>query len=130
MPELREHPEGPVRLLGFWGSPENRELPNPADLVDPEWHEAERLSVADYLDHGQVAGRWMGSSRCRLCSRPNGSRDFTDGYYLWPEGLSHYILDHGVRLPAEFINHIERRRDVFDELDRDVTWWRENAART
>ncbi|MBV6703352.1 hypothetical protein KV557_40810 [Kitasatospora aureofaciens] len=56
MSELSEHADRPVRLLGFWGSPENQKLPNPADLVDPAWDKAERMWVADYLEHGLVAG--------------------------------------------------------------------------
>ncbi|MBP0451611.1 hypothetical protein J5Y04_18965 [Kitasatospora sp. RG8] len=107
MPELGEPVDRPVRLLDFWVTPENQTLPNPADLVDPGWEESERYWVADYLNHGLVAGSWMGASRCRLCSCSNGSRDLTDGYYLWPEGLGHYVLDHDVRLPAEFLDHIE-----------------------
>ncbi|MEV4556282.1 hypothetical protein AB0K51_04695 [Kitasatospora sp. NPDC049285] len=86
--------------------------------------------IADYLDHGQVAASWMGASRCRLCSRSNGSRDLTDGYYLWPEGLAHYVLDHGVRLPAEFVDHVEQRARDLEELERDSSWWRLNAVRT
>lgn len=130
MPELGEPADRPVRLLGFWGTVGNRTLPNPADLVDPAWEESDRDWVADYLNHGQVAGSWMGASRCRLCSRLNGSRDLTDGYYLWPEGLAHYVVDHAVRLPAEFLKHIERRLDALDELERDSSWWRQNFART
>ncbi|MGW9212014.1 hypothetical protein ACWGR4_34225 [Embleya sp. NPDC055664] len=99
-------------------------MPDPADLVDTEWDVSERAWVADYLDHGQVAASWMGASRCRLCSRPNGSRDLSDGSYLWPEGLSHYVLDHAVRLPAEFFEHIEQRLQALDDLQRDGTWWR------
>lgn len=130
MSELRDDADRPVRLLGFWGTPENQTLPNPADLVDAAWDEAERLWVSDYLDHGQVAGSWMGASRCRLCSRSNGSRDLTDGYYLWPEGLGHYVLDHGVRLPAEFLDHIEQRSQDLEDLERDGSWWQRNAAST
>ncbi|GAA2788193.1 hypothetical protein RMN57_36955 [Kitasatospora sp. CM 4170] len=130
MSEPRDNADRPLRLLGFWGPSENRTLPNPVDLVDPVWDEAERLWVADYLDHGQVAASWMGSSRCRLCTRLNGSRDLTDGYYLWPEGLAHYVLDHGVRLPAEFIDHIEQRSQALENLERDASWWQLNAART
>jgi hypothetical protein len=123
MSELREPTGRPVRLLGFWETPENQTLPNPADLVDAGWDESERLWVADYLVHGQVAGSWMGASRCRLCSRANGSRDLTDGYYLWPEGLAHYALDHGVKLPVEFLDHIEQRLQALEDLKRDASWW-------
>ncbi|MFF7456750.1 hypothetical protein [Kitasatospora sp. NPDC008115] len=65
----------------------------------------------------------MGVSRCRLCSRANGSRDFTDGRYLWPEGLAHYVLDHNVRLPDEFLEHIDQRLHMLDELETDEAWW-------
>ncbi|GHH82592.1 hypothetical protein GCM10018781_67830 [Kitasatospora indigofera] len=130
MSEPREDTGRPVRLLGFWGTPENRTLPDPAGLVDAAWEESERHWVSDYLDHGQVAGFSMGVSRCRLCACVNGSRDLTDGYYLWPEGLGHYVLDHGVRLPAEFVEHIGHRLQALEDLARDSSWWPRNAART
>jgi hypothetical protein len=116
-----------VRLLGFWASPGSDGLPDPAVLVDAGWDEAERQWVADYLERGQVAASYMGGSRCRLCARLNGSRDLTDGAYLWPEGLAHYVLEHAVRLPAEFLAHIERRLERLDELERDGLWCRSNA---
>ncbi|MFC8454590.1 hypothetical protein [Kitasatospora sp. NPDC057223] len=117
-------------MLGFWGTPDDRTLPNPAALVDAAWDETERQWLPDYQDHAQVAGSWMGASSCRFCARVNGSRDLTDGYYPWPEGPGHYVLAHGVRLPAEFFDHIEQRLQTLEELARDGTWWRQNAART
>ena len=130
MPDLREPADRRVRLLGFWVTRENRTLPDPADLVDAEWDESERRWVADYLQRGQIAAAWMGVSRCRLCACVNGSRDLTDGYYLWPEGLGHYVLDHGVGLPAEFLAHIDQGLQNLEGLERDGSWWRRNAART
>ncbi|GAA1216661.1 hypothetical protein GCM10009665_03160 [Kitasatospora nipponensis] len=130
MSELREGADRPVRMLGFWGTSADRTLPDPADLVDAGWDESEREWVAGYLNDGQVARSWMGASRCRLCACLNGTRDLTDGYYVWPEGLGHYVLDHGVRLPAEFLVHIEQRLQALDEVVRDSSWWRRNAART
>lgn len=118
-----------VRLLGFWASPGSDVLPDPADLVDAAWDEDERRWVADYLDRGQIAAEFMGASRCRLCACFNGSRELTDGAYLWPEGLAHYVVEHGVRLPAEFLAHIERRLRALEELERDGSWWRANAKR-
>ncbi|WP_052434530.1 hypothetical protein [Streptacidiphilus melanogenes] len=103
-------------------------MPNPADLVDPGWDVSERQWVADYLAHGQVAASWMGVARCRLCLRVNGSRDLTDGSFLWPEGLPHYVLDHAVRLPSAFLDHIVRRLQALDQLARDGSWWRSHAA--
>ena len=31
----------------------------------------------------------------------------TDGTWLWPVGLVHYVRDHYVRLPHEFVSHAE-----------------------
>lgn len=35
-----------------------------------------------------------------------GSRELTDGEWVWPEGLSHYVREHGVGLPEQFISHV------------------------
>jgi hypothetical protein len=32
-----------------------------------------------------------------------GGRDLTDGVWMWPEGLAHYVERHAVRLPDEFV---------------------------
>jgi hypothetical protein len=34
-----------------------------------------------------------------------GCRDFTDGKWVWPEGLYHYVEMHDVRLPDVFVVH-------------------------
>ena len=34
-----------------------------------------------------------------------GSRDLTDGIWVWPEGLAHYVDIHSVGLPEEFTKH-------------------------
>lgn len=52
----------------------------------------------------------MGCSKCRICGKDNGSAEFTDLVYLWTEGLSHYVKDHDVKLPLEFLNHIDNNR--------------------
>jgi hypothetical protein len=47
--------------------------------------------------------RFRGLSPCRFCGRHNGSAEFTDDSYYWPEGLVHHITEHDVRLPEEFV---------------------------
>jgi hypothetical protein len=55
----------------------------------------------------------------------------TDGVYCWPEGLAHYINEHDVRLPAEFVAHVRKShhllsaapRPTFDHVgQRDRSW--------
>lgn len=95
--------------IGFWatkpGDPSG--LPHPKDLVDNEWDPSERESVASYLDSGETVNSYRGFSFCRFgCGCfAMGSRDLTDGTYLYPEGYSHYLREHGVKPPQEFIDH-------------------------
>jgi len=40
---------------------------------------------------------------CRFCGREIGFRELTDGRWVWPEGLGHYVEAHDVRLPEAFL---------------------------
>lgn len=46
--------------IGYWRNDEYPELPNPADLVDPEWDEDKRMAVSGYLASGTIRTAWMG----------------------------------------------------------------------
>ena len=105
-----------VTLIGFWRSERTPGWPDPVDFIDEDWDLSERQQVSDYLDHGGVQVPWMqmGWSWCRICSTEdgdepyssNGTGEFSDGVYLWPEGLSHYVRDHSVRLPRDIVTHM------------------------
>lgn len=113
-------------LIGYWDGPETRPgWPRAEDFVDPEWNAEDREEVVDYLRRGHVARSFMGESRCRLCAQPNGSLEFSDGVCVWPEGLSHYLSDHTVRLPERFVQHVRARLAALEEADRDEEWWAE-----
>jgi hypothetical protein len=60
-----------------------------------------RIFAAEGSNRGHSAVSW-----CRFCGAENGSSERSDGVYLWPEGLAHYIRRHNVRLPAAVIEHI------------------------
>ena len=49
----------------------------------------------------------MGYSWCRFrCGIPDrelGCSEMTDGVWIWPDGLAHYVEVHGVPLPEEVI---------------------------
>ena len=117
-----------LRRIGYWRSEEDDRWPDPHALVDEAWDERERELTALYLRAGFIAQAFLGMSVCRLCGKPNGSVEFTDGVYVWPEGLAHYVLDHSVRLPDEVLAHIERRHHELASLDVDDDWWLEAAA--
>lgn len=92
-----------LRLIGYWQEKSDDGWPDPHALVDHGWDECERDRVAFYLQWQRGLGPWAasGPSKCRLCGQLNGAAEFTDGVYLWPEGLAHYVRDHAVRLPDE-----------------------------
>ena len=128
----------PLTLIGYWASKEEPEWPNPTDLVDPSWDADELSLVAGYLDRGMVPWIQLGISTCRLCGAENRCAEVTDGTYVWPEGLSHYVREHSVRLPSRVVGHILEQKDPLksdphedsfwpDQVD--STWWRSIASR-
>jgi hypothetical protein len=118
--------------------PENDEpsvtWPDPAAFVDTTWSTEERSAVASYLDAGEPVLLFCGISSCRLCGGANGCGERSDGSYLWPDGLTHYVRDHSVRLPDEVLQHVLRQQRIGDRapidteaiqrMPLDTVWWR------
>jgi hypothetical protein len=105
-----------LRLIGYWCSLEV-DWPDPARFVDPAWDPAVRIAVVSYLRlrGGRAPWNSVGYSWCRFrCEmrRRVGTGEYTDGTYIWPEGLAHYVEQHGVRLPDEFVSHVLKDSSV------------------
>jgi hypothetical protein len=49
-----------------------------------------------------------------------GDSDLTDGTWLWPQGLVHYVAVHGVALPQEFVAHVSAKGGVVSDLSDDL----------
>jgi hypothetical protein len=79
--------------------------------------------------NGTILACAAGVARCRLCGRANGAVEFTDGMYVWPEGLAHYVGDRSVRRPQIFIDHVHRTLDELANAHADVAWWRSVTLR-
>lgn len=87
-------------------------LPSVFDHIDSTstWDSKERDQVARYIADARFRREtYMGDSVCRMCGKANGSADFSDGKYIWPEGLAHYVTAHRVRLPSKFVQHVLRK---------------------
>ena len=68
--------------------------------------------VARYLESGLVLRTYLGFSTCRCCGLTGvamGSKDLTDGAWVWPEGLAHYLRVHSLSLPNEFLETMKQR---------------------
>lgn len=103
-----------LKAVGFWlpnsdwPPTEDRDMPDPRWLVRRGWRRKERRQILAYLSSGHVYDRYAGFSYCRfrLCLTPcpfMGDADLTDGVWVWPQGLAHYVRRHSVCLPDEFI---------------------------
>lgn len=107
-----------LEALGYWFNPHAPSArPRPQALVG-RWSAARRAAVVAYLRAGATFERYDSGSFCRFdCgvgARELGRRDLFDGRWLWPEGLAHYVLVHGVRLPERFVRHAVRRGPATD----------------
>jgi hypothetical protein len=109
-----EKPAGPKALpaIGLW-SDSPRGGVDPRLLVDPAWAGNDRARLVEYLSNGVEWCAYLGFSFCRFqCGIPNdqmGSTTLTDGSWLWPEGLPHYVASHGIALPDAFLDHARAR---------------------
>lgn len=113
----------PVRAIGYWcpsglppsrpsfRRPSNAVFPDPQRLICPGRYPADREAIAGYLRNGREYAKWRGVSYCRFgCGIDDfamGSRCLTDGEWVWPEGLSHYVEAHSVLLPEDFTRMAE-----------------------
>jgi hypothetical protein len=94
-----------MKLIGYWL----------VDLFDDEFIAPQEFAtripdevrerVAKYLDSGLLAAQYRGFSQCRYyCGLDhNGNCELSDGEWQWPSGLAHYVREHGVPLPQEFV---------------------------
>jgi serine/threonine-protein kinase len=102
-----------LRAIGFWFNDSQENLPLPQLLVDHSMPKGERLLLARYLRGGSRSEGYRGYSWCRFhCGERHekmGDSDLTDGVWLWPEGLAHYVQRHDVVLPAEFVAEARAR---------------------
>ncbi len=96
-----------LEVLGHWFNPHApKTLPRPQALVGV-WDQEPRSAVLEYLRAGRELTRFPEPSFCRFdCGIVHtGAGDYTDGRWVWPEGLPHYVECHDVQLPATFTDH-------------------------
>jgi hypothetical protein len=124
-----------MKLIGYW-----IESLRDLDYYPPQEFVADlplqfRNKIADYLDRGLIFRTYCGVSWCRFfCDYPMGNRELTDGYWVWPEDLSHYVRDHSVLLPSEFVCHVESNPVLVSKEDKgkslpDTDFWKQWCRR-
>jgi len=97
-----------INMIGFW-PPEFTDSP-PYFILD-KTNEYDREGMISYLESGFKIIDWFGYSFCRFNCGTSGMEmgvyDVTDGEWVWPQGLIHYIDKHNIDLPVEFISKVK-----------------------
>jgi hypothetical protein len=123
-----------LKAIGYWiGYLEDRRRPAPQELVGV-MPAKNRVRVADYLAAGMTHEMYLGTSWCRFgCGIDNvqmGNRALSDDTWVWPEGLAHYVRDHSVVLPDEFVQHaLTNSSPGTPEWQDDPNWYFSRLAR-
>ena len=92
-----------LRRVGYWKASLRDYYPFPQELRT-EYTSGLAGKLATYLESGKFLTSYLGCSWCRFgCPGENGSAEFTDGVWVWPEGLAHYVRHHPVALPTDFV---------------------------
>lgn len=102
----------PHRWFGFWkeDGPEYRACPSLSQWPSEALAQNEMARILTFLRGGAVVCvTQVGVRNCVLCGRRlSGSREcLSDGLWLWPGELAHYLEEHGVAVPLPLRKHIE-----------------------
>lgn len=103
-------PSNALIEVGFWRRYQDASI-DPAD--SRSWPEhgvkiASHSVLLLYLESGFMESIEYGFAECRLCGGSGpalGCLSLTDGKYVWPEGLVHYLREHHIKLPSDFEAH-------------------------
>ena len=98
-----------LTVIGMWNSDEINLYIHPQELMSVDSYSNKEKLIA-YLDSGEVFQSWLGDADCQLgCGEDDlATTDLTDGVWLWPQSLSHYIDAHDVVLPDAFLSHVRK----------------------
>ncbi len=100
-----------LKAIGYWNSRFNEDrFIWPQELVKNEMRTNNELKLVTYLSKGNPAIYWKGYSGCRICKETLGTKCLTDGVYIWPEKLEHYVICHNVSLPDDFVKHAKKNK--------------------
>jgi hypothetical protein len=117
-----------LKLIGYWADDKlPLKWPSVKDFIDPNWNPDDRDFIARYLEEGLVVRTYMGYSKCRICGKNNGDLELSDSHYVWPDGLAHYVKEHAVRLPDEFVAHAYAWTEVLEDAERDENSWQHES---
>ena len=97
-------------------------FPSAFELVDHAWQPTDLPAIVEYLDTAKSLLTDAPQVGCPFCRTPLSTAYWrSDGVWLWPEKLSHFVREHHVWLPNAFVAHI-RIRGYRPTADAPVDW--------
>jgi hypothetical protein len=102
----------PYRWYGIWksGPDDPAHLPTLNELTDASWSPPDLGQLAAYLRGAPIVLIAMidCSISCELCQENLGNpgQYQSDGVWLWPSGLAHFVEKHSLRLPDSMVEHV------------------------
>jgi hypothetical protein len=96
-----------LRAVGYFSNGGGGRLPDVRSQIDSFWEPQRKPRILIYLRNGAVFENRPGTTRCLLCPSDLPQRDLTDGVWLWPEGLAHYVEKHNVRVPDGMVAQMD-----------------------
>ena len=118
-----------LRAIGYWREewgPPGTDVwrASPHVILARLGAQAAQPQIASYLRSGHEFEGWRGWSWCRFKCGIDDSRmgdsDLTDGIWVWPQGLVHYVDAHHLALPREFVEHVLVHKGVVPPLPAEI----------
>lgn len=101
------------RWFGEWKSEYDTSLPDPRSFVEKNWSVDEREKVSSYLSRGVAVAVTIMRVPCQMCSAEFDAIYLSDGIWVWPAWLPHYVACHSVKPPDEFLKHMRDKNFAF-----------------
>lgn len=125
--------------LGYWKSEKQGDMPKPEDFIDFDWNIDTREAVISYLKELDRPENTIASgyTKCNLnCMVELVDLGIcSDGTFVWPRSLVHYVEYHGVIMPNSFIEHVfNANKEVKSPFGEDYcieySWWKSQTVLT
>lgn len=110
------------KWFGFWNLTGRDDLPYPraCDVIDVTFAPEDKPRLIKYLRNCPVVASKMiaHKGKCDFCEKQLVLSTFqSDGVWLWPSSLVHFVEDHSAALPDRFIEHMRMRSHTPCDLD-------------
>ncbi len=112
-----------ARYIGYWKSDNHPTFIDPKYIMGT-WREEKRASIIAYLQSGRIFCDHLQLEQCIICKYETKRIDLTDGLWIWPSILVHYIQEHNILMPPDVEKELARRNFQMPEYKGvlEVSW--------